>query len=323
MIDWAIALSGLLVGFVVGMTGMGGGALMTPLLVLLFGVQPMTAVSSDLVASMVMKPLGGGIHWRRGTVHKKLVTWLVLGSVPSAFAGVLLLRVWGQGADLQNRVKTALGVALIVVCIGLTLKNLIGRRREASQMGKPRGSVSEVPVRVLPTLLIGIFGGLVVGMTSVGAGSLMMLMLLMLYPALRLSELVGTDLVQAVPLVAAAALAHLLFGDFQLGLTLSILFGAVPGVYVGAKLSSRAPDHIIRPVLVVVLLASGLKLLGVSNAITLLWTAAAVVAYVGVRGAAWAAQRAAHQSHSVLPELGVSTPPATESLSPTKCKRAR
>jgi uncharacterized membrane protein YfcA len=119
-----------------------------------------------------------------------------------------------------------------------------------------------VPVRVLPTIAVGVAGGLIVGLTSVGSGSLMIVLLLALYPRLQTSALVGTDLVQAVPLVTSAALGHLLFGDFQLALTASLLVGCIPGVYAGARLSSRAPDHAIRPVLVAVLVASALKLLG-------------------------------------------------------------
>ncbi|HLV66454.1 MAG TPA: sulfite exporter TauE/SafE family protein [Polyangiaceae bacterium] len=259
MLDLTVALAGLFVGFVVGLTGMGGGALMTPLLVLLFGIQPLAAVSSDIVASMVMKPIGGAVHWRRGTVNRKLVTWLMLGSVPSAFFGVFLLKSFGSGPAVQTAVKHALGVALFVVASGLMLRPFLQRARARLD--------SEVPlqVRPLPTLCIGIAGGLVVGVTSVGSGSLMILMLLLLYPAIRLKELVGTDLVQAVPLVASAAIAHLLFGDFKLALTLSILIGSIPGVYLGARFSSRAPDHVIRPALVVVLLASALKLLGVDT----------------------------------------------------------
>jgi hypothetical protein len=160
-------------------------------------------------------------------------------------------------------VRLALGVALLVVAFGLALRGHLVRSR-ASQAGE-----APLAVRPLPTVAIGVVGGLVVGMTSVGSGSLMMILLLLLYPRIRLSELVGTDLVQAVPLVASAAVAHMLFGEFQLGLTASILLGALPGVYLGARLSSRAPDHLIRPALVVVLLASGLKLLGVSNGLVL------------------------------------------------------
>lgn len=273
MLDLPVTLAGLFVGLTVGLTGMGGGALMTPLLVLVFGVQPLAAVSSDLVASMVMKPIGGGVHLKRGTVHRGLVTWLVLGSVPSAFAGVLVVRAIG-GSALQVVIRDALGVALLVVALALVVRQLV-RRGE-------RADAEPLVVRPVPTLLVGMAGGLVVGMTSVGSGSLMMLMLLVLYPRLRLSELVGTDLVQAVPLVAAAALAHLLFGDFHAGLTLSILLGAVPGVYLGARLSSRAPDQLIRPALVVVLLASGMKLLGVDNTVLAFAVGALVLGAVAV-----------------------------------------
>lgn len=276
MLDLSITLAGLFVGLTVGLTGMGGGALMTPLLVLVFGVQPLAAVSSDLVASVVMKPIGGGVHLRRGTVHRGLVTWLVLGSVPSAFAGVLAVRALG-GAALQGVVRVALGVALVVVALALVVRQLVRRREPDADAG-----ATPVQVRPVPTLLVGVAGGFVVGMTSVGSGSLMMLMLLALYPRLRLRELVGTDLVQAVPLVAAAALAHVLFGDVHVGLTLSILAGAVPGVYLGARLSSRAPDAVIRPALVVVLLASGMKLLGVDNTVLACATGALVLGAVAV-----------------------------------------
>ncbi len=259
MFDPLVTLAGAFVGFVVGLTGMGGGALMTPILVLLFGIEPLTAVSSDIVASMVMKPVGGGVHWKRGTVNWGLVKWLALGSIPSAFLGVLLLRRFGSGAALQSNVKLALGIALLSVTAGLVIKPLLAARKKAGE------GVLPLVVKPLPTLIIGILGGLVVGLTSVGSGSLMIILLLMFYPRLKLSELVGTDLVQAVPLVTSAALGHLFFGDFKLSLTASILIGSVPGVFFGARFSSRAPDHVIRPSLVVVLLVSGLKLVGATN----------------------------------------------------------
>src|SRR5213595_3087649 len=122
ILDPLVMASGLFVGFVVGLTGMGGGALMTPILVLLFKIEPLAAVSSDIVASMIMKPIGGGVHFRRGSVNKELVLWLVMGSVPSAFLGVVLLKTLGHGAGLQGIVKTGLGVALLVVALGLVVK---------------------------------------------------------------------------------------------------------------------------------------------------------------------------------------------------------
>lgn len=275
MLDLPVTLAGLFVGLIVGMTGMGGGALMTPVLVLLFGMQPLAAVSSDLVASMFMKPIGAAVHFKRKTVHRELVLWLVLGSVPSAFLGVLLLKALGTGHDIQHSVKHALGVALLVVVVALFVRPLVSRWRT------PEATPVTLSVKPLPTLLIGVAGGLIVGLTSVGSGSLMIMMLLMLYPSIRLSELVGTDLVQAVPLVASAALAHLLFGDFQLNVTVSILLGSIPGIYLGARFSSRAPDHAIRPLLGVVLVASALKLLGASNL-----TVGVLVALLSVAGVA-------------------------------------
>ena len=267
-IDPYVAAAGLLVGFTVGLTGMGGGALMTPLLVLLFKVQPLAAVSSDLVAAVIMKPVGGGVHLRRGTVNFALVRWLMVGSVPAAFAGVLVLRALGDGAVVQARIKQVLGVALLVAASSIAAKGLLQVRAAHRALGMARtgpGPARPLRVRPLPTVLIGVVGGLVVGMTSVGLGSLMIVLLLVLYPMLRSSELVGTDLVQAIPLVASAAVGHLLFGDFRLDLTASLLVGSLPGVYLGARLSSRANDAVIRPALALVLVASGLKLLGVDN----------------------------------------------------------
>ncbi len=290
-IDPAIALAGLVVGFTVGLTGMGGGALMTPILVLLFRVQPLAAVSSDLVAAVIMKPVGGGVHLRRGTVHTTLVRWLVVGSVPSAFAGVLVLRQLGNGAEVQSRIKLALGAALLLAAGSIAGKGLLGARRAAGTPGQAGDRPAErgpFRVKVAPTILVGVVGGLVVGMTSVGSGSLMIVLLLLLYPMLSSAELVGTDLVQAIPLVASAALGHLLFGDFRLDLTASLLAGSVPGVYVGARISSRAPDAVIRPALGLVLLASGLKLLGLGTAqlglvlLAVVLLAAPMLVYIGM-----------------------------------------
>src|SRR4051794_37791468 len=251
------------------MTGMGGGALMTPVLVIFFGVPPLAAVSSDLVVSAVMKPVGGAVHLRRGTVDLRLVGLLCLGSVPAAFCGVLITRAIGSDDAVQAWTKTALGVALLLAASGLIAKAYIalvgrGRRAAARARGVPAAEVSAVApesprlLRFRPalTVLVGVLGGLVVGMTSVGSRSLIIIALLALYPRLNMAGLVGTDLIQAVPLVASAAIGHILFGDFQFGLTFSLLLGCLPGVYLGARLSAQAPGGLVRRVLAVVLLAS-------------------------------------------------------------------
>jgi uncharacterized membrane protein YfcA len=257
------------IGIVVGLTGMGGGALMTPVLVLFFQVPPLTAVSSDLVASAVMKPVGSFVHLRRGTVHLGLVKWLCLGSIPGAFSGVLIARALGKGQEVQDVIRVALGVALLLAAIGLTVRAYLrllehARRRDGRAPPLPQGKPT-VNLRVVPTVVLGVIGGIVVGMTSVGSGSLIIIALMALYPTLKASELVGTDLVQAVPLVASAAVGHLLFGDFHLDLTTSLLLGCIPGVWVGAHLSARAPGGLVRRALAFVLLASALKLFGISN----------------------------------------------------------
>jgi uncharacterized membrane protein YfcA len=271
-IDFLLALASFGIGIVVGLTGMGGGALMTPVLVLFFNVPPLTAVSSDLVASAVMKPVGSAVHLRRGTVHLGLVKWLCVGSVPGAFSGVLIARALGRGQEVQDVIRAALGVALLLAAIGLTVRAYLrlvehARRRDGRAAPLPQGRPT-IDVRVLPTVIVGVIGGIVVGLTSVGSGSLIIIALMTLYPTLKASELVGTDLVQAVPLVASAAVGHLLFGDFQLDLTTSLLLGCIPGVWVGAHLSARAPGGLVRRALAFVLLASALKLLHVSTATT-------------------------------------------------------
>ncbi|WP_344087728.1 sulfite exporter TauE/SafE family protein [Luedemannella helvata] len=280
--DLLMTLAGFGVGAVVGLTGMGGGALMTPLLVLAFGVPPLAAVSSDLVASAVMKPFGGWVHARRGTVNWELVRWLCVGSVPAAFAGVLLTRLLPGDESVQHAIQYALGAALVLAAVGLIAKARAAQRAPAGATAQP------IVVRPLPTALLGAGGGVIVGLTSVGSGSLIIVILLALYPALRPNDLVGTDLVQAVPLVGAAALGHALFGDLHLDIAGAILLGSVPGVLLGARFSSRAPAGVVRAALVVVLLTSALKMFGAPNALVLVVAAAAITIaiVVGVRARA-------------------------------------
>lgn len=275
-----IVLAGFIVGILIGLTGTGGGALMTPILVLLFGVAPSAAVSSDIVASAIMKPFGGAIHFRRRTVHSGLVLWLSLGSVPAAFAGVFIDHALGTGQAMQQRLEYAMGAALLLASVGILVRLLIDSTRGRQEPADEAAADQTFPVKRALTLGIGIFGGLLVGITSVGSGSLMIVLLMLAYPRLSMRRLVGTDIVQSMPLVASAAVAHALFGNLHFGLTAAIAIGGIPGVIIGSVVSVRATNLLLRPVLAVVLLATALKLLGMGN--TTLAITMAVVLAVGL-----------------------------------------
>ena len=279
-LDLPMALGGLLVGTIVGLTGMGGGALMTPMLVFFFNVNPLTAISSDIVVSLLMKPVGAFVHMRRGTVNMQLVGWLCVGSVPAAFSGAWFISMAPDDIDVGSVLKLVLGIALLIAASGLVVRALIQLYQNNLPLGEGPARLTRprVVIRPVPTVILGAVAGFMVGVTSVGAGSIIIVVLLLLYPSLKASQLVGTDLTQAVPLVAAAAVGHLLFGSFSMSVAFWLLLGAIPGAWIGAQVSSRAPGGIIRRALAVLLLSSGLKLLGVANEVVL---GAAVVALVG------------------------------------------
>jgi uncharacterized membrane protein YfcA len=273
-----VVLGSAVVGLLVGLTGAGGGALMTPMLILLFSVKPVAAISSDLVAAVVMRPVGAAVHLHKGTVNLRLVGLMSLGSVPMAFLGAFLLREMGNNSADQQNVEIALGAALLTGAVAMVIRFVLDRRSGQARTGK----IAEVAVRPVPTVLIGMVGGLIVGVTSVGSGSLMIILLLFAYPMLSAGQLVGTDLTQAVPLTAAAALGALTFGHVVFGVTASIIVGSVPAVLIGSLLSSRAPDRSIT----FVIFASGLKYVGVPT-YPLGWTMGAILvlgaAYWGIR----------------------------------------
>ncbi len=275
-IDPYIVLGSAIVGLLVGMTGAGGGALMTPMLILLFGVTPATAISSDLVAAVVMRPIGAGVHLRAGTVNLRLVRWMVLGSVPAAFLGAYLLHVIGNTKSAQSNIEVALGIALLVGASAMVLRYVLDRVTGQRRLGV----VGDLNPRPLRTVAIGVIGGLIVGMTSVGSGSLMIVLLLFVYPAIGANQLVGTDLTQAVPLTVAAALGALAFGHVEVGVTASLIIGSVPAVLIGAMLSSSVPDRYVRPAIAFVIFASGLKYVGLGTT-ALGWTLCAVLLGVG------------------------------------------
>jgi uncharacterized protein len=260
-IDPYIVLGAAIVGLLVGLTGAGGGALMTPMLILLFGVTPATAISSDLVAAVVMRPFGAGVHIKAKTVNFSIVKWIVIGSVPAAFFGTYLLKLMGSSKSSVLNIEKVLGVALLVGAAAMVVRYVLDRRSGTTRSGV----LHELTVRPAMTVAIGVLGGVMVGLTSVGSGSLMIVLLLFVYPMIGANQLVGTDLTQAVPLTIAAAIGALIFGHVEFGLTVSLILGSVPAVVIGAMLSSRVSDRYIRPAIAFVIFASGLKYVGVGT----------------------------------------------------------
>jgi hypothetical protein len=219
-----------------------------------------------------MRPVGAIVHMTKKTVNYSLVGWMVLGSVPAALAGAYVLHLLGNSTGAEDNIEIFLGVALLLGAFAMVLRYGLDRRSGHSR----QGLIGQVVVRPLPTVAIGLLGGFVVGMTSVGSGSLMIVLLLFMYPVIGANQLVGTDLTQAVPLTLAAALGALAFGHVEFSVTTSIVIGSVPAVLVGSLISSRAPDRYIRPVITFVVLASGLKYVGV-GATALGWVLCAML----------------------------------------------
>lgn len=247
------------VGIVIGLTGMGGGALMTPALIFL-GIPPTTAVANDLVAASVNKAVGAAVHWKSGSPNLHLVKWLLIGSVPFAFAGAFIIRALGEDAEQQSFLKVAIGVTLV-----LTATTYVARMYLELARGILDSPDAPDPVvRPIPTLLVGAVGGLLVGITSVGSGSLIMVCLVLLYPALNAKRLVGTDLVQAIPLVFAASISHVIVSGIDWSVLIPLILGGSPGTYLGAKLSDVVPQSVTRRGIAIVLTLTGLAMLGVN-----------------------------------------------------------
>jgi uncharacterized protein len=256
--DVMYTVSGFLVGLIVGVTGVGGGSLMTPLLVLLFGVSPATAVGTDLLYASLTKTLGGWVHGRRGTVDWKIVGLLSLGSLPAAVITITLLKYLAlDNKTLSSLVTGVLSVALILTAAALLLK---GRIRKIAQ--RQDGTVFELHHRHLPaaTMITGALVGIMVTISSVGAGALGMVVLLFLYPRHAPVKLVGTDIAHAVPLTAVAGMGHLALGTVDLVLLGSLLLGSLPGIYLGSHLSAKVPETVLRPVLAAMLLLIGTRM---------------------------------------------------------------
>jgi uncharacterized membrane protein YfcA len=247
------------VGIVVGLTGMGGGALMTPALIFL-NVPPSAAVANDLVAASVNKSVGATVHWRNGSPNLRLASLLVMGSVPFAFAGAFIVKEFGGESSEEFLVK-AIGCALLFTASTYTLRMYLQLRMVTMGNEAPPENVN---IRTVPTVLVGAFGGLLVGITSVGSGSLIMVALLLLYPTLSAVRLVGTDLVQAVPLVLSAAIGHVIVTGVDWSVLIPLIVGGTPGTFLGARLAHWVSQSVIRRGIVIVLTLTGLKMLGVS-----------------------------------------------------------
>jgi uncharacterized membrane protein YfcA len=250
-------LAGFLVAIVVGITGMGGGALMTPALIFLGVGGAATVVTSDLTASAVYKAGGALVHWRQGSPNLRLAGWLMVGSVPMALLGPQLVRWFAPESNIDTVLQLSIGFALLLAAATFALRLALQLRR----VRRGRQPAAEPVIRPLPTLLIGALGGLLVGITSVGSGSVIMIALVMLYPTLSAVRLVGTDLVQAVPLVLAAAISNILAHGLDLSVTIPLILGSVPGSILGSRIAPKVPASLIRRGLVVVLTMSGLALL--------------------------------------------------------------
>ena len=274
-VDLALALGGLVAGFMVGLTGIGGAALVTPMLVLLFGIPPAAAVSSDVVAAAVMKPVGAAVHIQNKTVHWGLVSWLSLGSIPGVLIGTLIFANVLATSGADETIRTWIGVVLIIALCAMLLKTYL-TARSSKIYGEQELLGTQLPVRIMPTVFLGLGVGLIVGMTSVGSGSLMVTVLLLIYPLLRPSVLVGTDLTAAVPMLIAGAIAHTGLGDIDIAVVVSLLLGQLPGVFFGARLSSRYDGRTLRYLLMVVLAATAIKLLGAPSIL------AGTIAIIGV-----------------------------------------
>ena len=256
--DGMYTLSGFLVGLIVGVTGVGGGSLMTPLLVLFFGIAPATAVGTDLLYASLTKSLGGWVHARRGTVDWKIVGLLSMGSLPAAVLTIVTIKYLAlDEKTLRSLVTNVLSVALLLTGSALLLKEQVKKWARRDE-----GFIFELHHRRLAaaTIITGALVGTMVTISSVGAGALGMVVLLFLYPRHAPVKLVGTDIVHAVPLTALAGMGHLALGTVNLVLLGSLLLGSLPGIYLGSHLSAKVPEKVLRPILAAMLFIIGLKM---------------------------------------------------------------
>lgn len=274
MIDPWLTLGGLFAGTVVGLTGLGGAAIVTPMLLLLFNVPAAVAVSTDVVSAAVMKPVGAAVHIKRKTPYYPVVLWLTMGSVPGVLLGTWLFTLLVHGEDGDELLRRMIGVVLIVA-VAVTILRMRIRTYADAHSGE---ALTFSRGRLAIAGVVGLVVGTLVGLTSVGSGTLIAASLLILFPAMLPSRLVGTDLVQAVPMLIVGAVAHWGLGEVDMSVLLSLMLGQIPGVFIGARVSSRYNGQELRWLLLVLVGAGGLALLGAPK-----WLATGVTV-VGVLG---------------------------------------
>jgi uncharacterized membrane protein YfcA len=251
------AVAGLLVGILVGLTGVGGGSLMTPILVLIFGINPGTAVGTDLLFASMTKVVGSVVHGKRDSVDWRIVVRLAMGSVPAALITLTVISSLGRPPASANKIMLlVLGGMLILTSLATLFQ------KQIAAFAQKNAHEDAAAVRApWATVLLGMLLGVAVTLSSVGAGAIGVTALLLLYPGLRIARIVGSDIAHAVPLTLVAGFGHWIIGDVNLFLLGALLLGSIPGVIIGSLLSTRAPDRVLRPALAAVLLISGIKLL--------------------------------------------------------------
>lgn len=256
MIHPLYSVAGVLVGLLVGLTGVGGGSLMTPLLVLVFGFHPATAVGTDLLYASATKTTGTAVHGRHGTVDWQVVRRLAMGSLPMAALTIGLLSLADVQSNLMAKtLSQILGIALVITAISVFFRRTIVARLSPLFVGADAARIGGL------TIVLGAVLGCLVSLTSVGAGALGMTALLVLYPKVPVARLVGSDIAHAVPLTLLAGIGHLSMGSVDLWLLLSLLIGSIPGIIIGSLIATRASEHVLVPVLAATLAIVGTKLL--------------------------------------------------------------
>lgn len=254
-INWMYSLSGFVVGVLVGLTGVGGGSLMTPLLVLLFGISPATAVGTDLLYAAVTKTGGVLVHGFNRTVDWRIVRRLATGSVPATVATLLFLRHIGINGHAQHSIiSTVLGIALLLTAVALIFRKFMLER-----LAPTMEALSDRRQAAL-TVALGLFLGVFVSISSVGAGAIGVTVLLTIYPRAQLIRVVGADIAHAVPLTLIAGLGHWYLGSVNWPVLASLLVGSLPGIVIASQLASRAPDKVLRPIMACMLAVVGLRL---------------------------------------------------------------